>query len=203
MGNAGGTITQSHERVPFCLNIEWREREQSTSRLCVIGCFRRASDFHLGRRKGEEEWGKKKKKKEERKGEGTFPLTRSHFRATRSCSETRRENERNKTKFSSGRHTTRISILRARTLHTVVLYDAYFFFLLAFFFSSFFFLEIFYGTVSFPPLFRCFFVERAFIWQLLRCKSNFNNDTLKLYASVAGFLLDLVNRFWFETCSYG
>lgn len=147
--------------------------------------------------------GERKKKEEERKGEGTFPLTRSHFRATRSCSETRRENERNKTKFSSGRHTTRISILRARTLHTVVLYDAYFFFLLAFFFSSFFFLEIFYGTVSFPPLFRCFFVERAFIWQLLRCKSNFNNDTLKLYASVAGFLLDLVNRFWFETCSYG
>lgn len=147
MGNAGGTITQSHERVPFCLNIEWREREQSTSRLCVIGCFRRASDFHLGRRKGEEEWGKKKKK-EERKGEGTFPLTRSHFRATRSCSETRRENERNKTKFSSGRHTTRISILRARTLHTVVLYDAYFFFLLAFFFSSFFFWKSF--TELFP-----------------------------------------------------
>lgn len=74
MGNAGGTITQSHERVPFCLNIEWREREQSTSRLCVIGCFRRASDFHLGRRKGEEEWGKKKKKKRKERGKELFPL---------------------------------------------------------------------------------------------------------------------------------
>lgn len=147
--------------------------------------------------------GERKKKEEERKGEGTFPLTRSHFRATRSCSETRRENERNKTKFSSGRHTTRISILRARTLHTVVLYDAYFFFLLAFFFSSFFFWKSFTELFPFHLCFRCFFVERAFIWQLLRCKSNFNNDTLKLYASVAGFLLDLVNRFWFETCSYG
>lgn len=169
MGNAGGTITQSHERVPFCLNIEWREREQSTSRLCVIGCFRRASDFHLGRRKGEEEWGKKKKK-EERKGEGTFPLTRSHFRATRSCSETRRENERNKTKFSSGRHTTRISILRARTLHTVVLYDAYFFFFLPFSFLPFFFWKSFTELFPFHLCFRCFFVERAFIWQLLRLK---------------------------------
>ena len=180
MGNAGGTITQSHERVPFCLNIEWRERESSRLLDCVLlGAFdaRPIStwDVERERRNGGK---KKKKRKKERKGgrEGTFPLTRSHFRATRSCSETRRENERNKTKFSSGRQTTRISILRARTLRTVVLYDAYFFFF--FFFSSFFF--SFFGNLlwnCFLTFVSLFLVERAFIRQLLRCKSNFNNGT--------------------------
>lgn len=41
MGNATGTITHSQQRVQFYLNIEWWQREQSTSRLCVIGCFGR------------------------------------------------------------------------------------------------------------------------------------------------------------------
>lgn len=205
MGNAGGTITQSHERVPFCLNIEWREREQSTSRLCVIGCFRRASDFHLGRRKGEEEWGKKKKKRKER-GKELFPLRVPIFaqraRARKHEGKTR-EIRRSFRVADTQREFLFFELVHfIRSCYTMRI----FFFFLPFSFLPFFpffFLEIFYGTVSFPPLFRCFFVERAFIWQLLRCKSNFNNDTLKLYASVAGFLLDLVNRFWFETCSYG
>ena len=85
MGNAGGTITQSHERVPFCLNIEWRERESSRLLDCVLlGAFdaRPIStwDVERERRNG----GKKKKRKKERKGGGgrnfspyAFPFSRN------------------------------------------------------------------------------------------------------------------------------
>lgn len=158
--------------------------------------------FPPGTSKGRGGMGKEKKKRKER-GKELFPLRVPIFaqraRARKHEGKTR-EIRRSFRVADTQREFLFFELVHfIRSCYTMRI----FFFFLPFSFLPFFFWKSFTELFPFHLCFRCFFVERAFIWQLLRCKSNFNNDTLKLYASVAGFLLDLVNRFWFETCSYG
>lgn len=158
--------------------------------------------FPPGTSKGRGGMGKEKKKKRKERGKELFPLRVPIFaqraRARKHEGKTR-EIRRSFRVADTQREFLFFELVHfIRSCYTMRIF---------FFFLPFSFLPFFFGNLlrnCFLSTFvSLFFVERAFIWQLLRCKSNFNNDTLKLYASVAGFLLDLVNRFWFGTCSYG
>ena len=196
MGNAGGTITQSHERVPFCLNIEWRERESSRLLDCVLlGAFdaRPIStwDVERERRNG----GKKKKKKKGKKGGGgkeLFPLRVPIF-----AQPARARKHEGKTREI--RRSFRVADTQREFLFFELVHFVRSCYTMRIFFSSssflpffFLFLEISYGTVS-SPLFRCF-SSNALLYGSC-CGVKVILTTVRGEALCRIFLLDLVNKF--------
>ena len=169
--------------------------EQSTSRLCVIGCFRRASDFHLGRRKGEEEWRKEKKKKKGKKGGGgkeLFPLRVPIF-----AQPARARKHEGKTREI--RRSFRVADTQREFLFFELVHFVRSCYTMRIFFSSssflpffFLFLEISYGTVS-SPLFRCFSSNVLLYGSC--CGVKVILTTVRAEALCRIFLLDLVNKF--------